>query len=269
MLSPASETPVHPLLPDSLLQLSSSRAPKKKLGLAIISIPKALNGREREEAELWLTGEELTQLDHYTFAKRKGEWLSGRICAKQATINLLKNYGISKIPHARDFSIAASQSGRPFLNLNCLPVDDKAIDISISHSHTMAVGLAGYGRCGIDIQYLNETLFKVKHRFCADIEAVILDQIPADELTQLGLLWVAKEAIRKCLSKTRIVGFRELALAGVAVDQGGHFILKFHPELDGFSFPSCNPLPVITHHHDSFAISVCTVKEENNHAGTA
>jgi len=268
MLSPASETPIHPLLPDSLLQLSSSRAPKEKLGLAMIAIPTELNGREREEAELWLTGEELSQLDHYTFTKRKGEWLSGRICAKQATINLLKNYGTLKIPHARDFSIAASQSGRPFLNLDRLPVNDKTIDISISHSHNMAVGLAGHGRCGIDIQYLSETLFKVRHRFCADIEAVILDQIAADELTQLGLLWVAKEAIRKCLSKTRIVGFRELTLAGVAVDQG-HYILQFHPKLDGFSFPQSNPLPVITHHDDSFAISVCTAEEENNHAGTS
>lgn len=267
MLSPSSETPIHPLLPDSLLRLASSRAPKEKLGLAVITIPTELNGNEREDAELWLTGEELAQLDHYTFAKRKGEWLSGRICAKQATIDLLKINGATEIPRAREFSIVSSQSGRPFLNLNRMPVNARTIDISISHSHDMAVGLAGHGRCGIDIQYLSETLFRVKHRFCADIEAVILDQLPADELTQLGLLWVAKEAIRKCLSKTRIVGFRELTLAGAAIDQG-HYMLQFHPELDGFSFPPGNPLSVIAHHDQSFTIAVCTAEEENGHART-
>jgi phosphopantetheinyl transferase len=261
MLSLSTDNPVHPLLPINLKKLLSSRAPGEKLAVSMTTIPQGLNGAEKEVAELWLTDEEQTQLGHYTFAKRKGEWLSGRICAKQATIDLLKTNGHSEPLTARDFSIISNPSGRPFLNMKRLPFNSVDIDISISHSHDMAVGIAGHGRCGIDIQLLSETLFKVKHRFCADVETVILDQFTADELVQLGLLWVAKEAVRKCFSETRIVGFRELKLVH-ADEVHGYYVLQFQPDLEGISFSSDNPLSVITHHDDSYAIAVCTVEKE-------
>lgn len=258
MLSSSTDNPVHPLLPISLKKLISSRAPEEKLAVSMITIPPGLNGSEKEVAELWLTDEEQTQLGHYTFTKRKHEWLSGRICAKQATIDLLKTNNLSQTVSARDFSIISNPSGRPFLNLKSLPFRSSDIDISISHSHDMAVGLAGHGRCGIDIQLLGETLFKVKHRFCADVEIAILDQLAADELVQLGLLWVAKEAVRKCLSETRIVGFRELKLT-LAAEDHGYYLLQFQPNLEGIIITPANPLSVIAHHDDSYAIAICTI----------
>jgi 4'-phosphopantetheinyl transferase EntD len=260
MLS-SSDNPVHPLLPVGLKKLISSRAPGEKLAASVLTIPQGLNGAEKEIADLWLTDEERTQLGHYTFAKRKEEWLSGRICAKQATIDLLKANGHSESFCARDFSISSNPSGRPFLNMDRLPFNSAGIDISISHSHDMAVGLAGHCRCGIDIQLLSETLFKVKHRFCADVETAILDQITADELVQLGLLWVAKEAVRKCFSETRVVGFRELKLS-YAAENHGYYLLQFQTDLAGISLSSDTPLSVITHHDDSYAIAVCTAEKE-------
>lgn len=261
MLSLSPDNQVHPLLPISLKKLISSRAPGEKLAASMLTIPQGLNGAETEVAEFWLTDEERTQLGHYTFAKRKEEWLSGRICAKQATIELLKSNGHSEPFCARDFSIISNSSGRPFLNMKSLPFNSADIDISISHSDNMAVGLAGHGRCGIDVQVLSETLFKVKHRFCADVETAILDQISADERVQLGLLWVAKEAVRKCFSETRIVGFRELKLAHATEDHG-YYLLQFQTGLEGISLSSDNPLSVIAHHDDSYAIAVCTAEKE-------
>ncbi len=253
------DIPVQPLLPASLQELISSRAPGEKLAVSMVNIPTGLNGTEKELAELWLTDEERKQLAHFTFAKRKYEWLSGRICAKQAAISLLKTSDRFESLSAHDFSIIANPSGRPFLNLKQFPFRSADIDISISHSHDIAVGLAGHGRCGIDIQFFNETLFKVRHRFCADVEAAVLDQLPADELVQLGLLWVAKEAIRKCFSGSRIVGFRELKLFR-AYEEHGYYNLQFQPGLEGITLSSDNSLSVIAHHDESYAIAVCTAE---------
>ena len=79
-----------------------------------------------------------------------------------------------------------------------------------------------------------------------------------DELVQLGLLWVAKEAVRKCLSETRIVGFRELKLT-LAAEDHGYYLLQFQPNLEGIIITPANPLSVIAHHDDSYAIAVCTI----------
>ena len=261
MLPSATDNLFHPLLPASLKKLLCSRAPGGTLAVSMLTIPQAINGTARELAELWLSDEEQAQLGHYTFDKRKYEWLSGRICAKQAIIDLLGGNGHAGPLSARDFSIMSGQSGRPFLNLKEITGTPADIDISISHSHDMAVGLAGHGRCGIDIQLLNETLFKVKHRFSADDEAAVLDQLSADELVQLGLLWVAKEAVRKCLSKTRIVGFRELKLTRATEDHG-YYRLQFQPELEGISLSAADPLSVIAHHDNSYALAVCTAAQE-------
>ncbi len=261
MLSLPLDIPTHPLLPAGLKELLSARAPQEQLGVSLITIPQALNGEEHELAHLWLSEEEQAQLIHYTFAKRKYEWLSGRICAKLATLELLGHNGSGEALTPRDFSIISSQSGRPSLDLTGPAKSTTDIDISISHSQDMAVGLAGHGRCGIDIQQLNDTLFRVKHRFCADEEFATLDQLPVEELVQLGLLWVAKEAIRKCLSGTRIVGFRELKLNRVREYHGFH-LLQFQSELEGITLAGAEPISVVAHHDDSYALAVCTAAKE-------
>ena len=268
MATPITRTDTHPLFPDSLKQLTLSLTSAEQIGVSLRTIPQVLNGFEHDIANEWLTIEEREQLDRYTFTKRRLEWLSGRICVKQAVIDLLKSHGVSSLPAGSDFSVVSGPSGRPFLNQEQLPNSSPHFDISISHSHDLAIALAGGGRCGIDLQYMSETLFKVKHRYCSDVEAVVLDQLPLEELTQLGLLWVAKEALRKSLSETRIVGFTELILSRATSD-GDYFLLHFQPEIDGFSFPEPDLLSVICHYSNSFALAVCIHRDEGDHAGAA
>jgi len=268
MLSTTTTLSTHPLLPDSFKKLVSSQAPGKNLAVCMMNIPPQLNGEESEIATAWLTADETIQLSHYSFEKRRNEWLAGRICAKQATINLLGTTAGNGSLTGSDFAISAGQSGRPYISIAGTTEPFETIDISISHSHGLAAGLAGYGLCGLDIQQLTTTLFKVKHRFCADMESAILDTIPADELSQLGLLWVAKEAVRKCLSGFRIVGFRELKLKEVTERQGGYF-LDFDPELTGLKTGDSQPVTVIAHTDQSFAIAICTLDKEKFYAGTA
>ena len=206
----------------------------------------------------WLTHEERMQLSRYSFEKRRSEWLSGRICVKQSVLDFSRLDGTSTLqPH--DFSIKATDTGRPFIHFTT-PENMQSIEVSISHSHGKAVGLAMEDYCGVDVQCLNNTLFKVRDRFCTDVEMAVLDEIPADELVHLGLLWVAKEALRKCLSGIRIAGFNELQLVQ-AREAESYFLLNFLPDIKGISFTNQSYLQVIAHHCNGFALAVATIEK--------
>ncbi|NNK94311.1 MAG: 4'-phosphopantetheinyl transferase superfamily protein [Desulfobacterales bacterium] len=254
-----------PLLPENLKLLISSCLSAKRHSVTLIDTPSTHNGSETAAASNWLSTEERLQFERYSFEKRRLEWLSGRICAKQAVLQLLEEQDSSKTFRPEDIVIRNSPSGRPFVQTSSLPVSFEDIDISISHSHGKAAGLAGHGYCGIDIQYLNGALFKVRDRYCSDIEMAILNDVSADELVQLGLLWVAKEAIRKCLSVIKIAGFLEMRLDQVSEEQEFH-VLHFQPDL---SFARTGPLSVLTHFDGSYAIAFCTISRETLDARTA
>jgi len=265
MLSPLIDQSNSPLLPENLKQLISSDISAKRHSVTLIDTPPLHNGSETAVVSCWLSTEERMQFERYSFEKRRLEWLSGRICAKQAILQLLEEQESSRTFQPEDIIIHNSASGRPFVHTSNLPKSFKDIDISISHSHGKAAGLAGHGYCGIDIQYLNGALFKVRDRYCTDIELAILNDVSADELVQLGLLWVAKEAIRKCLSVVKIAGFLEVKLDQVSEEQEFP-VLHFQPDI---SFARTGPLSVLTHFDGSYAIAFCTISRETFDARTA
>jgi len=265
MLSPVIDQSNSTLLPENLKLLIRSFISAKRHFVTLLDTPPLRNGSESAAASRWLTTEEHLQFERYSFEKRRIEWLSGRICAKQAVLQLLKEQDSSKTFGPEDIVIINSPSGRPFVKTSNLPISFQDIDISISHSHGKAAGLAGHGYCGIDIQYLNGALFKVRDRYCTDTEMAILNDVSADELVQLGLLWVAKEAIRKCFSVNKILGFLEMKLDKVSEEQTFP-VLHFQPNT---SFSSTGPLSVLTHFDGSYAIAFCTISREKLDARTA
>jgi len=251
------------LLPDNLRSLLKDRAPNHCLTAVAARTSTLLNGQQAELANAWLTPGEQLHLDQYTFDKRRTEWLSGRICAKQAALELLSQKGTPLQP--LDFRVDHSPTGRPQLGSDNHGIEATPIDISISHSHGKAIGIAGYGLCGVDIQYLTDTLFKVKTRFCTETESAALDVVMADERTQLGLLWVGKEAVRKCLSGYRLLGFLDMRLEKVSVEEGFH-VLEFQL---ASPFTTLGSVSVTTNVHGGFALAVCTVSRDRLDAGTA
>jgi phosphopantetheinyl transferase len=258
MLTPYSNPFSSPLLPDSLQQLISSRAPGNKLAVTITDTRPAKNGQKKNIEDAWLTEQELQQLNRFSFAKRRAEWLSGRICAKQAALELLNGSNADHVLQPHDIVIETNHTGRPHLRPDGNITGISDIDISISHSHDMAISIAGNGLCGVDIQLLNDTLFRVKQRYCADFEAGILDDITGDEQLQLGLLWVSKEAIRKCLSSIKLLGFMEIKLEGSSIEQG-YRMLHFNLEEP---FSGIGSLSVTTHVHGTYALAVCSISRE-------
>lgn len=261
MVSPQSQQDPLLVLPDALQHLIRSFAPGHLFAITETDTRPYRNGHEHEAVSRWLTPEELQHLDRYSFDKRRSEWLSGRICAKQAVLELLNREGWGEY-QAQDIVIETRASGRPYLRLDKPQVSGTDIDISISHSHDMAVSIAADGYCGVDIQYLNDTLFKVKPRYCTDLESAILDEIGVNELHQLGLLWVSKEAIRKSLSSIDLLGFLDIRLEGMNREHG-YQILNFYL---GEPFSNIGTLSVVTHVYGSYALAVCTISRDRVNA---
>jgi 4'-phosphopantetheinyl transferase EntD len=171
----------------------------------------------------WLSAEERQQLHQYTLAKRRSEWLAGRICAKAAIADFFRTHcrGL-KIPVFAEMTIVNSDTGRPCAILAGGKRLPEGPDISISHSGSLALALAAQTCCGVDIQKTSKKLIRVKERFCTDQEERLLfsEAWKNDQLMPLALLWAAKEAAKKALSMAAMPGFLDLVLA--CIEKMGH-----------------------------------------------
>ncbi len=151
--------------------------------------------------------------------KRRLEWMAGRIAGKEAVFQLVDHdmRGIV-LPH-RDYQAVAIEKeagGRPVVLM--ASEDHRRICLSISHSYGLAVAMASDVPCGVDIQKIDAALDRVRDYFIGSGEDELVDGIP-DSLyaprEKLGLLWSAKEALKKQVGRSPMPGFRELELVEV------------------------------------------------------
>ncbi len=91
------------------------------------------------------------------------------------------------------------------------------MDISISHSGDYGAALAACSPCGIDLQLRQDSLLKVKEKYCSEAEYRLLETFlsETDTLARLALLWAAKEAAKKALSHWQMPGFLDLEIGNV------------------------------------------------------
>jgi len=184
---------------------------------------------DREEIRItWLSERERQQLMRYSLPKRRKEWIAGRICAKIALQDYLNAHGFwEKITGYSDLSIINSDSGRPYIILEGNRKVFKLPDISISHSHGLALALAAESSCGVDIQQTNQTMVRVKERYCtAREEELLLSTVENDyPLMHLSMIWAAKEAAQKALSIVDMPGLLDLVL--ICIEKTGFEGLLF------------------------------------------
>ena len=153
----------------------------------------------------------------FRFGKRRLEWLGGRVAAKYCLHQLLAA-GTAPLPWRR-YAILADIHGAP--RLERAAADQRDVAISISHSQGYAAALAcpaANGSCGIDIQHLTPKLAKVAERFAHADELDLIDPLLAP-LTRLGLIWTAKEAVKKCLLADHASFFGSIRLTRIEHDQ--------------------------------------------------
>ncbi len=171
-----------------------------------------------------LTEAEVALLCSFGAAKRRREWLGGRVALKSLVLRHLEQSKLTP----RDVVVTRAESGAPDLHIDA--VTDLPPKISVSHSHGRVVALlldghAG-GRIGVDVEriaprksaFLDRVLGKGERR---DVFApgVVLD----DEVT---LRWSLKEAAAKSMGRGLFdISPREIEIVRVERDGSATFAL--------------------------------------------
>jgi phosphopantetheinyl transferase len=239
-----------------------SQTPDKHLSITLIDADDLKNGAIHELADTFLNEPEKRQLETFTFEKRRYQWLLGRVCAKRSVLNLIDPPGEPPRFSPLDITIAVAADGRPIAALRSTTKLHPLPGISISHSGRKIVALAANALCGIDIQLLTDTLFKVRDRFCSDKESTMLHEAINDELPQLGMLWSAKESVRKCLGEFTTIGFLAMELTRIEHHQSCAFL-----ELQlNRSCPGVDSVTVVASVEDGYCLSACIVPKAPDHA---
>lgn len=227
---------------------------------------------ETAHLDQWLDADEMKKLATFKLAKRRREWLAGRICAKLALTDIAQK---SPPLACNTITIANDRNGRPFVANGAgidAPLNLSPLDISISHSGAYAAAAACSHYCGIDIQEPRATLQRVKTRFCDEDEEHILEahlntdvqktahHIPVINRNTAGLnlLWAAKEAVRKSLGHVKVPDFRALQLFEVEFPASQWHI--FHLRYAQHTNQADQHLRVLCGHYQEYALALSIVE---------
>jgi 4'-phosphopantetheinyl transferase len=166
---------------------------------------------EIQNSEAWFLDRlELLDIEQAELVTLKGQkrldWLADRY-----VLHLLLGGGKRIFCYKDDF-------GKPFLA-------DENKKISFSNSASKAAAIVADRSVGIDIQYLTPKIERIAKKFLSDQELAYLTVDATQRLSQLHVLWGAKEALYKAYGKKEL-DFR-LHISVKAFDfshNGGHIV---------------------------------------------
>lgn len=186
----------------------------------------AYDATREAEWHALLSLDEHRRMETYTHAKRRREFLLGRVAARTLLAEQL-----ALDPKAVPLQVA--EDGAP-------EVPTPAVHVSIAHSGDKAVAAAGRRPVGIDLEHIQPRHTNL-HRFLLhESEVVLLDQLPMPREQALILCWTLKEATLKGLrtgfrlspKKLRLSIDAVTSTASVAIDGQGTWQARF-VEQDG------------------------------------
>jgi phosphopantetheinyl transferase len=182
----------------------------------------------------------------YRFAKRRREWLGGRLAVKAALL-LLQEQPLSPGAMTR-LSVLPDAHGRPSVQ------GSRGHSISISHSGEFAVGMACREKsCGVDIQEISSRLDNLTPRFAAKGELRLLEDSPTpnDHDTRLTMLWAAKEALKKSLLHDQPSIFSGICVQQIQRinDHCWSFACRVHEQAATVSVHACSSSILAHTHH--------------------
>lgn len=183
---------------------------------------------ELNEVTYFLTEEEQQRFSCFRYEKRKIEWLGGRIAAKCSALQLVNNSTETcwKKKDWHQAKIEADNHGKPFFVPLC-PKKQLPPFVSISHSSGIAVGMASWANCGIDIQKITTRVENILPRFALAEEVSLLQEVIEQQgkAATLTMLWSAKEAIKKGTLQGALPGFMTIKLHSYQLDASCIFLI--------------------------------------------
>jgi phosphopantetheinyl transferase len=193
-------------------------APEARLSLGGVELSALVGSPDRQLSETagrCLNAGELDQWAELRQKKRRAEWLGGRMAAKWAAAGLLGETAAAW----PGLAVLTEENGRPYLPARA---GEAPPFISISHSGPLAAALAANLPCGLDIQQPEAKIHTVRQRFVGPEEDPLLNALLPESFTEterLTMLWAAKEAVRKMVRSSPLLGLREIRLLE---GNGGH-----------------------------------------------
>lgn len=117
--------------------------------------------------------------------KRRCEWLAGRYMISELT-------DLIKVPFSKIYS---DEFGKPHMS-------NSTSHISISHAEPFVAAMVHRNTpCGIDVENLREKVVKLGPKFLSDQELALSE----NDITNLTILWGAKEALYKLHGRKRLI----------------------------------------------------------------
>lgn len=198
----------------------------------------AQNGNEAATYRFLHPAEQMRLLTFH-HAKRRTEWLGGRLAAKAAAAWWSGRAAPPAMTEDawQDWRVENNPSGKPEIHFSGNGAFPALPQISISHSGGWAAAIAADAPCGLDIQAQTPSVQRVAERFATDEERQRLTVLPAfaalDETARLTLLWAAKEALRKVSGDAPLPGFLQLILTdSLPFLESGGVVLNFRDRED-------------------------------------
>ncbi|MHA1985170.1 MAG: SDR family NAD(P)-dependent oxidoreductase [Promethearchaeota archaeon] len=152
--------------------------------------------------ETYLTENEINASKRFRNEKRKLEYFSGIITAKECYMRHSAD-GISY----QDIEIQKDEKGKPFYYSN-KDKQELPTNLSISHSHEFSVAMKSKNQVGIDLEIIESRSPSFYKEVFTESERELIS-----ENDKLGTLyWTAKEAISKAIGEGFHVNFRDVEL---------------------------------------------------------
>jgi acyl transferase domain-containing protein/phosphopantetheinyl transferase len=177
---------------------------------------------------------------------RKTEWLLGRLAAKEAVCQFLRDQHDIELWPA-DIEIGTDEHGKPVVSGDWVNADCAAPLISISHSNGMAAAVAASANksgVGFDIEYRRVLSQDLAQGMMQTQEKALFDEIDDEDLDSWKLrLWCAKEALGKALGRGLMGAPKNLVAQRLDLQNGTVYLvltgshLKIFPELAAVILP--------------------------------
>jgi 4'-phosphopantetheinyl transferase EntD len=209
---------------------------------------------------------ELAKLDSYRLAKRRAEFLTGRVCAKMALQRFWTTDGPGHLPPLERVEVTGAANGRPMIQGDGLQ-GWPAPEISITHGGEYAAAIVAQRPCGIDLQEQKDNLSRVREKYCSPAELRVLTELfpETPPLSRLCLLWTAKEAAKKALSSVQMPGFLELELTSPATRLHSCHALVLAVQVKG-NAKMPDSVTVLVTALDNYGLAICILTKEQHHA---
>ncbi|MFX1499866.1 MAG: SDR family NAD(P)-dependent oxidoreductase, partial [Promethearchaeota archaeon] len=219
--------------------------------IPIVMIKKSLE-RDPQFLEKYLTKREIENSERFRNLKRKIEYFSGIIAAKESYI---KSSPMNISYH--DIEIQKDEKGKPFYyslkNNQIVP-----LNLSITHSNEFSISMISKNLIGIDLEKIESRSESFYMEAFTESER---EAISEDDL--LGTIyWTAKEALSKAIGEGTHINFRDIELKYNNNNQ--NFSVNLTNTLVKFNKKIQN-LQLSVEFNEKYVLSYCEIKNFKEH----